>query len=66
MAGHKRAVGDELLCESSSNTKAARRQITKATFEKWHEIEHQTLFWLRCDLNPRTVDPHSSDLTLSA
>ena len=56
MAGHKCAVGDELLCESSSNTKKARRQITKATFEKWqkgHEIEHQTLSWLRCDLDAK-------------
>ena len=33
MAGHKHAGGDELLCESSSSTKA-KRQITKATFEK--------------------------------
>ena len=33
MAGHKRAGGDELLCESNSNAKKAKRQITKATFE---------------------------------
>ena len=56
MAGHKRAGGDELLCESSSSAKKAKRQITKATFEKWqkeHETEHQTLSWLRCDLDAK-------------
>ena len=56
MAGHKRAGGDELLCESSGSTKKAKRQITKATFEKWqkeHEIEPQTLSWLRCDLDAK-------------
>ena len=56
MAGHKRAGGDELLCESNSNTKKAKRQITKATFEKWQkefEMEHQTLSWLRCDLDAK-------------
>ena len=55
MAGHERA-GDELLCESNSNTKKAKRQITKATFEKWqkeHEIEHQMLSWLQCDLDAK-------------
>lgn len=55
MAGHKRTVGEE-LCESSSNTKKTRQQITKPTFEKWqkeHEIEHQTLSWLRCDLGAK-------------
>lgn len=57
MAGHKHTVGDE-LCESSSNTKKARRQTTKATFEKWqkqYEIEHQTLSWLQCDLMPKEL-----------
>ena len=42
MAGRKHAGSSELLC------------ITKSTFEKWqkeHEIEHQTLSWLRCDLD---------------
>ena len=34
MAGHKRAGGDELLCESN-NAKKSKQQITKATFEKW-------------------------------
>ena len=31
----------------------SKRQVTKATFDKWqHEYEkdHQTLSWLRCDL----------------
>ena len=56
MAGHKHAGGDELLCESNSNAKKAKRQITKATFEKWQkefEMEHQTLSWLRCDLDAK-------------
>ena len=56
MASHKCAAGEELLGDSSSNTKKAKRQITKATFEKWqkeHEIEQQTLSWLRCDLDAR-------------
>ena len=35
MAAHKRAGGDKLLCKSNSNAKKAKRQITKATFEKW-------------------------------
>ena len=46
MAAQNRAGGDELLCESNSNAKKAKRQITKATFEKWQkglEMEHQTL-----------------------
>ena len=58
MAGHKRTGGDELLCESSGSTKKAKQQITKATFEKWqkeHEIEHQTLSWLRCDLDAKVT-----------
>ena len=53
MASHKRAGGDELLC---GNAKKAKRQITKATFEKWQkefEMEHQTLSWLRCDLDAK-------------
>ena len=56
MAGRKRVGGDELCCESSSSTKKPKRQITKATFEKLqkeHEIEHQTLSWLRCDLDAK-------------
>lgn len=55
MAGHK-CAGDELLCESNSNTKKAKRQITKATFEKWqkeHEMEQQVPSWLQCDLDAK-------------
>ena len=55
MAGHK-CAGDELLCESNSNTKKAKRQITRATFEKWqkeHEMEHQMPSWLQCDLDAK-------------
>ena len=40
-------------CQAAGQKKA-KRQITKSTFEKWqkeHEIEHQTLSWLRCDLD---------------
>ena len=53
MAGHKRTGGDELLCESNSN---AKKYILKATFEKWQkglEMEHQTLSWLRYDLDAK-------------
>ena len=55
MAGHK-CAGDELLCESNSNTKKAKRQITKATFEKRqkeHEMEHQMPSWLQRDLDAK-------------
>jgi len=55
MAGYKHTVGDE-LCESRSNTKKTRQQITKAMFEKWqkeHKIEHQTILWLRCGLDAK-------------
>lgn len=53
MAGHKHG-GAELPC--GATTKKAKRQITKATFEKWqkqHELEHQTLSWLRCELDDK-------------
>ena len=53
MAGYKRAGGDEPLCGSA---KMAKRQITKATFEKWqkeNDMEHQTLSWLRCDFDAK-------------
>ena len=48
MAGRKRA-----RCSDEPSTKSAKRQVTKATFEKWqreHERDHQTLSWLRCEL----------------
>ena len=48
MAGCKRA-----RCSDEPSTKSAKRQVTKATFEKWqreHERDHQTLSWLRCEL----------------
>ena len=53
MAGYKRAGGDEPLCGS---TKMTKRQIMKATFEKWqkeNDMEHQTLSWLRCDFDAK-------------
>ena len=50
MAGRKRAV--DLVYSSSS--KAAKRQVTNSTFEKWQrqfDREYQMLSWLRCDLD---------------
>ena len=60
MAGVKRA------CQSSSSDspagsvakKARKRQFIKSTFDKWqreHEKEHQTLTWLRCNLESDKV-----------
>ena len=37
----------------SSSAKTSKRQVTKATFDKWqreHDRQHQTLSWLRCEL----------------
>ena len=48
MAGRKRP------CSASEPGPSKKRQVTKATFEKWqqeHEREHQTLSWLRCKLD---------------
>ena len=57
MAGRKRAGScSNELCVASSDAKKAKRQIMKSTFEKWqkeHEIEHQTLSWLRCNLDAK-------------
>ena len=39
---------------SASSSKKAKRQVTKATFNKWqreHDREHQTLSWLRCEMD---------------
>ena len=36
-----------------SSSKKARRQVTRATFEKWQrefEKEHQSMSWLRCEV----------------
>ena len=49
MAGHKRC-GSEA---AGPSRKASERQVTKSTFDKWqkeYERDHQTLSWLRCDL----------------
>jgi len=49
MAGHKRTCS----VEERLSKKSGKRQVPKATFEKWqqeHEREHQTLSWLRCEL----------------
>ena len=39
---------------SASSSKKAKRQVTKATFNKWqreNDREHQTLSWLRCEMD---------------
>ena len=54
MAQHKSTGGKDRLCSSSA--KKGKEQIMKATFEKWqkeHEIEHQMLSWLQCDLDDK-------------
>ena len=43
---------------SASSSKKAKRQVTKVTFTKWqreHDREHQTLFWLRCEMDRDNV-----------
>ena len=38
--------------------KTPKRQVTKATFDKWHQDndrDHQTLVWLRCELERDNV-----------
>ena len=50
MAGRKLAV--DLVF--SSGSKAAKRQVTNSTFEKWQrqfDREYQALSWLRCNLD---------------
>ena len=50
MAGRKPCAGSEVPGPS----KTSKRQVTKATFEKWqqeYEKDHQTRSWLRCDLD---------------
>jgi len=50
MVGRKRCVGSEVPGAS----KTSKRQVTKATFEKWqqeYEKDHQTRSWLCCDLD---------------
>ena len=49
MAGHKQC-GSEA---AGPSRKASKRQVTTSTFDKWqqeYERDHQTLSWLRCDL----------------
>ena len=51
MAGRKRCASDRETAGPSR--KHSKRQVTKATFDKWqqeYEREHQTLSWLRCNL----------------
>ena len=50
MTGRKRSQEPA----SASSSKKAKRQVTKATFNKWqreHDREHQTLSWLRCEMD---------------
>ena len=57
MSGQKRCSG-EAASGSSSSTKKAKRQVTKATFQKWqreHNREHQTLSWHHCEMERDTV-----------
>ena len=52
MAGRKRTCSVE-DGDAGPSKKSGKRQVTKSTFEKWqheHEREHQTLSWLRCEL----------------
>jgi len=64
MSGKKRsaaaafgsASSDSVSSSGAKKTKG--RQFTKSTFDKWqreHEREHQTLTWLRCDLEKDRV-----------
>ena len=56
MASYKLTGGNKLLCESSSSVKKVKRQIMKATFEKWqkeYDTERQMLSWLWCDLDAK-------------
>ena len=50
MAGRKRGPATQF---GDSDVPAKKRQLTKATFNKWqheHEKDHLTRSWLRCDL----------------
>ena len=70
MAGHKLSALNFFASPAATQRRLGDR-LRRQRLQKGHEIEHQTLSWLRCDLDAkgthvRTVDPYSSDLTLSA
>ena len=54
MAGQKRASDfDTGSSESPGVNKTPKRQVTKATSDRWqrdNDRDHQTLVWLRCEL----------------
>ena len=55
MTGRKRCRQEPA---SASSSKKAKRQVTKVTFNKWqreHDREHQTLSWLRCEMDRDNV-----------
>ena len=53
MAGRKRGPATQFGHFGDSDVPAKKRQLTKATFNKWqheHKKDHLTRSWLRCDL----------------
>ena len=61
MAGQKRASDFDTGSSESpgpSCKKTPKRQVTKATFDRWqrdNDRDHQTLVWLRCELERDNV-----------
>ena len=54
-------------CSSSSSKRQCSRQLTKSTFQKWqisYEKEHQTLTWLKCELDHYKVSVVSLSCTV--
>ena len=54
-------------CSSSSSKRQCSRQLTKSTFQKWqrsYEKEHQTLTWLKCELDHDKVSVVSLSCTV--
>ena len=63
MAGRKRPAESR----AASSSKTGKRQVTKATFERWQrqfERDYQTLSWLRCELEQDKV--HVATLSCEA
>ena len=66
MAGQKRVSDFDAVSESpgpsckktSVSTGTCKRQVTKATFDKWqrdNNRDHQMLVWLRCELERNNI-----------
>lgn len=54
MAGRKRSASIAEDAAAGPSKKSSKRTVSKSTFEKWqreYERDHQTLTWLRCDLD---------------